>query len=204
MAGDSSFDVVSDFDQQELVNALDQARREIATRYDFKDTDSSIEQKDHEITLRSSSEDRLNALRVVLEEKFVKRKVSLKSLSYEKVEAAAGSTVRQVAKLNAGISNAVIEHVGGRDRQRALVREALRVGRSVFVTTPNRWFPVELHTRLPLVHWLPDALSHRVYRALGMGFATENHLLSRRELAALFPGRVRVLNLGLTLAAIVD
>lgn len=101
-------------------------------------------------------------------------------------------------------SNAVIEHVGGRERQRALVLEALRVGRRVFITTPNRWFPVEVHTRLPLVHWLPDPVSHSVYRALGMGFATENELLSRRRLASLFPGRVRVLNLGLTLVAIVD
>ena len=100
-------------------------------------------------------------------------------------------------------SNAVIEHVGSRDRQRAMVSEALRVGRSVFITTPNRWFPVEVHTRLPLVHWLPDVLSHRVYRALGRGFATENHLLSKHELAALFPGRVRIVNLGLTLVAIV-
>ena len=101
-------------------------------------------------------------------------------------------------------SNAVIEHVGGRERQRKLVVEALRVGRQVFVTTPNRLFPVEVHTRIPLVHWLPDSLSHRVYRALGKGFATENRLLSRRELASLFPGRVRVVNLGLTLVAIVD
>lgn len=101
-------------------------------------------------------------------------------------------------------SNAVVEHVGGRERQRAMVSEAVRVGRRVFVTTPNRWFPIEVHTRLPLVHWLPDALSHRVYRAFGKGFATENHLLTRRELASLFPGRVRVVNLGLTLVAIVD
>ena len=54
-------------------------------------------------------------------------------------------------------SNAVIEHVGDRDRQRRLVAEALRVGRSVFLTTPNRWFPVEVHTKLPLVHWLPES-----------------------------------------------
>jgi len=101
-------------------------------------------------------------------------------------------------------SNAVIEHVGARDRQRALVSEALRVGRRVFVTTPNRWFPVELHTRIPLVHWLPDRLSHPVYRALGKDFATENTLLTRRQLASLFPGRVRIVNLGLTLVAIVD
>jgi SAM-dependent methyltransferase len=101
-------------------------------------------------------------------------------------------------------SNAVVEHVGDRERQRALVSEAVRVGRRVFITTPNRWFPVEVHTRLPFVHWLPDSLSHRAYRAFGKDFATENHLLSGRELASLFPGRVRIVNLGLTLVAIVD
>ena len=101
-------------------------------------------------------------------------------------------------------SNAVIEHVGGHEQQRRLVSEAVRVGRRVLITTPNRWFPVEVHTRLPLVHWLPDAASHPVYRAVGKGFATENHLLSRRNLASLFPGRVRIVNLGLTLVAIVD
>ena len=54
-------------------------------------------------------------------------------------------------------SNAVIEHVGDAERQRLFVAEALRVGRRVFLTTPNRWFPIEVHTRLPLVHWLPEA-----------------------------------------------
>jgi SAM-dependent methyltransferase len=101
-------------------------------------------------------------------------------------------------------SNAVIEHVGGRERQRRFVSEALRVGRRVFVTTPNRRFPVEVHTRLPLVHWLPDALSHRAYRALGKDDATEIDLLTRSSLASLFPGRVRIVSLGLTLVAIVD
>lgn len=99
-------------------------------------------------------------------------------------------------------SNAVLEHVGGRDAQRRFVSEALRVGRSVFLTTPNRRFPVEVHTRLPLVHWLPDRLSHPAYRALGKEHATELHLLSRRSLRSLFPGRVRIVNLGLTLVAI--
>lgn len=101
-------------------------------------------------------------------------------------------------------SNAVVEHVGGRERQRRMVSEALRVGRQVFITTPNRRFPVELHTRLPLIHWLPDPQAHRAYRKLGKGFATDLHLLSRSSLAALFPGRVRIVSLGLTLVAIVD
>ncbi|GIU95978.1 MAG: hypothetical protein KatS3mg012_2435 [Gaiellaceae bacterium] len=99
-------------------------------------------------------------------------------------------------------SNAVLEHVGDRDAQRQFVSEALRVGRSVFLTTPNRLFPVEVHTRLPVVHWLPDRLSHPVYRALSLEHATELHLLSPRSLERLFPGRVRIVNLGLTLVAI--
>jgi SAM-dependent methyltransferase len=98
-------------------------------------------------------------------------------------------------------SNAVIEHVGGRDRQLAFVREALRVGRRVFVTTPNRWFPVEVHTRLPLVHWLPGHAAHRVYDLVGMPWAKDNHLLGPADLRALFPCPVRIHNLGLTLVA---
>jgi SAM-dependent methyltransferase len=101
-------------------------------------------------------------------------------------------------------SNAVIEHVGGRDRQRRLVSEAIRVGGRVFITTPNRRFPVEVHTRLPLVHWLPDAVSRRVYDITGREIGAEVDLLTKRSLAQLFPGRVRVVSLGLTLVAIVD
>ena len=100
-----SFDVVSEVDAQEVRNAVDQASRELSTRFDFKGTNSSIELKELEIEMHSSSEDRLTALRQVLEEKLVKRKVSLKSLEYLKVEDAAGGTVRQTAKINAGISS---------------------------------------------------------------------------------------------------
>ena len=79
-------------------------------------------------------------------------------------------------------SNAVIEHVGGRERQRRFVSEALRVGRSVFVTTPNRRFPLEVHTLLPLVHWLPTPRLRGRVRPLGKGWAKDIHLLSRRGL----------------------
>lgn len=100
-----TFDVVSQVDMQEVTNALDQARRELATRFDFKGTESSIELSGHEVTLHSSTEDRLKALVQVMEEKLVKRKVSLKALDYGKVEDAAKSTVRQVVTLSAGISS---------------------------------------------------------------------------------------------------
>ena len=99
-------------------------------------------------------------------------------------------------------SNAVIEHVGDAERQRLFVAEALRVGRRVFLTTPNRWFPIEVHTRLPLVHWLPQGVAARAYDLSGMGWAKENHLLGSRDLRRLFPGPVRIVNLGLTLVAI--
>ena len=100
-----SFDVVSQVDAQEVRNAVDQAARELATRFDFKGTDSSIDLGADELTLRSATEDRLKAVRQVLEEKLVKRGVSLKALDYGKVEEASGGSARQVVKIVAGISS---------------------------------------------------------------------------------------------------
>lgn len=100
-----SFDVVSEVDRQELKNAVDQAQREISQRYDFKDTNSSIEHKDLVLTLRTSSEDRLRALRTVLEERMVKRGVSLRGLDWGKIEPATGESVRQVVTIKVGISS---------------------------------------------------------------------------------------------------
>ena len=99
-----SFDVVSEVDLQEVRNAVDQSTRELTTRFDFKNTGSTIELRDDGMTLRSSTADRLAALRVVIEEKFVRRKVSLKVLDWGQVEDAAGGTVRQEVALRAGIS----------------------------------------------------------------------------------------------------
>ncbi len=99
-----SFDIVSEVDRQELRNAVDQAQREISTRFDFKNTNSSIEQNDLVITLRTVSEDRLNALKVVLEEKLVKRNISLKGVDFGTVQEATQNTVRQVVTVRVGIS----------------------------------------------------------------------------------------------------
>lgn len=100
-----SFDIVSEVDRQEVRNAVDQVQREIGTRFDFKNTSSSIEQNDLALTLRSISEDRLAALRLVLEERLVKRGVSLKGLDYGTVEEATQNTVRQIATITVGISS---------------------------------------------------------------------------------------------------
>ena len=100
-----TFDVVSEVDLQEVRNAVDQARREVSTRFDFKDTGSTVDLGEGAIELHSSTDDRLRALRQVLEEKLVKRSVSLKAVSYGTVEEAAKSTVRQTASLNVGIAD---------------------------------------------------------------------------------------------------
>jgi uncharacterized protein YajQ (UPF0234 family) len=100
-----SFDIVSEVDRQEVRNAVDQAQREISTRFDFKNTNSTIEQKDLVLTLHTVSQDRLNALKVVLEERLVKRGVSLKGLDWGKVDDATQNTVRQVVTIKVGISS---------------------------------------------------------------------------------------------------
>ena len=100
-----SFDVTSEVNLQEVRNAVDQAAREVATRFDFKDTGASIELKEHDITLHAPTEDRLRALTQVLEEKLVRREVSLKAVHYGKIEEGSRGSVRQVAALNAGISS---------------------------------------------------------------------------------------------------
>ena len=128
-----TFDVVSEVDLQEVRNAVDQAAREVATRYDFKNTESSVELGENVINMASSSEDRLIALRQVLEEKLVRRKVSLKALDYGKVEDASGATVRQSAQLSAGISS---------DKARELNKFIKALGIKVF-------FPMHLSTTWP-------------------------------------------------------
>ena len=83
-----TFDVVSEMDMQEVRNAVDQTSRELATRFDFKGTESEVELKDDAIEMESASEERLKAVAQVLEEKLVRRKISLKALDYGKVEEA--------------------------------------------------------------------------------------------------------------------
>jgi len=100
-----TFDVVSQVDMQEVRNAVEQAQRELSTRFDFKGTDSSVELHENEMRLHSATEDRLKAVVQVLEEKLVKRKVSLKALDYGKVEEASKGAARQTVTLKAGLSS---------------------------------------------------------------------------------------------------
>lgn len=105
MAKESSFDVVSEVDLNEVRNAVNLAQKEIATRYDFKKSISKITLEDGSIVLMSDNEGKLKSVIDILEEKLVRRKVSLKALQYDKVEASLGGTVRQRAELAAGIND---------------------------------------------------------------------------------------------------
>jgi SAM-dependent methyltransferase len=89
-------------------------------------------------------------------------------------------------------SNAVLEHVGGREEQRRFVAELCRVAPRVFVSTPNRWFPLETHTLVPLVHWLPQRARDRVFASLRRDRWEGVELLSKRELLGLFPEGVEL------------
>jgi len=105
VASDSSFDLVSDFDQQELVNAIDQARREIATRYDFKGSKVAFELGKDAITLTADDEYRAGAAKDLLETKAVRRGLSLKIFDFGRPEPASGGTVRQEIKLRRGLTS---------------------------------------------------------------------------------------------------
>jgi cyclic-di-GMP-binding protein len=116
MAALNSFDIVSKFDQQELKNALDQARREIQQRYDLKNTGTEIVATDTELTINTDSEHTLLAVRDTLESKLIKRSLSLKILDYGKEELAPGGRVRQVVKLKQGIPEDLAKQITKRIR----------------------------------------------------------------------------------------
>ena len=103
MAQEFSFDVVSKTDMQEVTNAIQQAQKELAQRFDFKGSKSTIELSAEEIVLVSDDEGKLRSVKDIVETKLVKRGVHLKALEYGKIEDAAGSTVRQKAKIVQGI-----------------------------------------------------------------------------------------------------
>jgi uncharacterized protein YajQ (UPF0234 family) len=105
MAQQNSFDIVSEVDMQEVRNAVDQAGREIAQRFDFKNTDTQVSLGEETIELHSSTEDRLKAAYQVLTEKAIRREIALKALQPQEIQPAAKGTVRQSVKLVTGISD---------------------------------------------------------------------------------------------------
>ena len=115
---DSSFDVVSDFDQQEMVNALDQVRREVATRFDFKGSRVSLELGKAEITLLADDEFRAASAKDLLQTKAVRRGLSLKVFDWGRLEPAAGGTVRQRIGLHRGLTSEQAKEIAKLVRER--------------------------------------------------------------------------------------
>lgn len=111
MASTSSFDIVSKFDHQELKNAVDQAEREIRTRYDLKDSNTDIQLGDNDITITTADDYSLKAVTDTLESKVINRKLSLKILDYQDAEDASGGRKRQVIKLKEGIPEDIAKKI---------------------------------------------------------------------------------------------
>jgi uncharacterized protein YajQ (UPF0234 family) len=138
MASTFSFDVVSDFDRQELVNAIDQTTREIGTRYDLKDTKTTVELGEDSITVQTDSEFTLQAIHTILQTKAAKRNLSLKLFDYGNVESASGSRVRQEIKLRKGISADIAKQISKLIRDEYKKVQASIQGDAVRVTAKSK------------------------------------------------------------------
>ncbi len=138
MAQEFSFDIVSKTDMQEVTNAIQQARRELATRFDFKGSKSEVDLADEEIVLLSDDAQKLKSVRDILEDKMVKRKVSLKALDYQKVEEATMGTVRQKAKIVQGIESDKAKEIVRLIKDAKIKVQASIQGDQVRVTGKNK------------------------------------------------------------------
>ncbi|MFM2308287.1 MAG: hypothetical protein RLY87_407 [Chloroflexota bacterium] len=111
MAAESSFDIVSEYDQQEMVNAVDQTKREVQTRYDLKDTKTDIELSDKELIITTESEMHMTAIRDILLSKAMRRNLSIKVFKMNDVQDVAGGRVKQVITLQKGLADDVAKKI---------------------------------------------------------------------------------------------
>ncbi len=163
MAQDASFDIVSEINWQELANAVDQAQREIGTRFDFKGTKVSITMEDKELTLIADDEGKLKQLKDVLESKLIKRGIALKSVDYQKLEAAFGGTVRQKALFINGIAQEHAKKINTLIRDSKLKVRSQVEGEKLRVTGKSR---DDLQEVMKLLNgaYLPIPLQYTNYR----------------------------------------
>ncbi|PSO63211.1 MAG: YajQ family cyclic di-GMP-binding protein [Cyanobacteria bacterium QS_4_48_99] len=138
MASTYSLDIVSDFDQQEMVNAVDQTKREIKGRYDLKDTQTTIELESDKIIIETDSEFTLDAVHNILRSKAAKRKLSQKIFDYGKVESASGSRVRQEITLQRGISQDIAKKISKKIRDEFKKAQASIQGDTVRVSSKSK------------------------------------------------------------------
>ena len=157
MASNSSFDIVSDFDRQELINAIDQTEREVKSRYDLKDSKTTLELVEDSITINTDSNLTLESVTTILRTKAAKRKLSLKIFEFGSIEAAGGNRVRQEITLKRGITQELGKKINKmiRDRfkkvQSSIQGDAVRVSskskddlQQVMQMLKQEEFPVDL------------------------------------------------------------
>ena len=159
----NSFDIVSDFEWQELVNAVDQTTREIKARYDLKDTKTTLDLDSTGITINTDSEFTLNAVHSVLQTKAVKRHLSLKIFDYGSVDAASGSRVRQVIHLKKGIEAELAKKISKLIRNEFKKVQAAIQGDAVRVTSKSKDDLQQVMQRIKQEDW-PVALQFTNYR----------------------------------------
>lgn len=163
MASTYSFDVVSDFDRQELVNALDQARREIKSRYDLKDTKTEIDLKEDSINIETDSDMTLRAVHVLMQTKAAKRNLSMKIFEFGEIDAASGSRVRQEVKLKKGIEKEEAKKLSKLIKDNFKKVQASIQGDSVRVSAKNKDDLQEAIALIKSEDW-PMALQFNNYR----------------------------------------
>ena len=140
MASQFSFDVVSQFDEQEVDNAVNQARKEVDQRYDFKGSNTEIDMnlKEKTITLHTSDDMKLRALHEILNGKMIKRGISLKVLDYGKEEPATGGSIRQVIKLKSGLETEQAKQITKMVKELKLKVQAAIQGEEVRITGKSK------------------------------------------------------------------
>ncbi len=163
MAATFSFDIVSDFDRQELVNAVDQTLREIKSRYDLKDTQTTLDLQGEHLTVNTDSEFTLEAVHTVLQTKAAKRNLSLKIFDYGTIDSASGNRVRQEIKLQKGINQEVAKQISKLIRNDFKKAQASIQGDAVRVSAKSKDDLQQVIQRLKQEDW-PVALQFTNYR----------------------------------------
>ena len=137
MGKDASFDIVSEFDFQELDNAINQTKKEIITRYDFKGTKAEVNLAKESITLIAENDNRINAIVDILQSKAIKRGLSIKIFDYGKIEPSGGSMVKQVINLRQGINQDIAKSIVKEIKASGLKVQSQIQGDVVRVTAKN-------------------------------------------------------------------
>ncbi len=163
MASTYSFDIVSEFDRQELVNAVDQVVRDVKSRYDLKDTNTTVELGDETITINTDSEFTLDTVQNILREKAAKRNLSQKIFDFDKTESASGNRIRQEVKLKKGISQEIAKQISKLIRDEFKKIQASIQGDAVRVSAKSKDELQTVITRLKQEDY-PVALQFTNYR----------------------------------------